>query len=196
MANVSWEEDGRRTHFPRSFSCDARSNGRSFGNVIRRTSPVFLFFLYIKKYATWCRLSQQTIVPTLTVGLTFNVCRVSSVSSSSSHQSQTSTGGTAYSRIPQLCCRACIVATSHPKTLRVFPGSCSFPSEASTSSSALVCSPRRRPPMLSTWSKTERNKEMIVHGEDESRDPAARAIILFFGTEKGINWVVRDPWPI
>ena len=34
-----------------------------------------------------------------------------------------------------LCCRARIVATSHPKTLRIFPGSCSFPSEASPSSS-------------------------------------------------------------
>ena len=60
------------------------------------------------------------------------------------------------------------------------PGSSSFPSEASPSSSALVRSPRRRPPVLSTWSTTERNKEMTVHGEDDSRDPAARAVILFF----------------
>ena len=157
MANVPCEEDGRQTHFPRSFSCDARSNGRSFGNVIRRTSPVFLFFLYIKKYATWCRLSQQMIVPTLTIGLTFNVCRVSSVSSSSSRQSQTSAGGTACSRLPRLAV--------------IFPGSCSFPSEASPSSSALVRSPRRRPPVLSTWSTTERNKDMTLHGEDDSRDP-------------------------
>ena len=179
MANVPWEEDGRRTHFPRSFSCDARSNGRSFGNVIRRTSPVFLFFLYIKKYATWCRLSQQTIVPTLTVGLTFNVCRVSSVSSSSSRQSQTSAGGTACSRLPRLAV--------------IFPGSCSFPSEASPSSSALVRSPRRRPPVLSTWSTTERNKEMTVHGEDDSRDPAARAVILFFRDGEGYQLGCAGP---
>ena len=72
--------------------------------LVRRTTDerIFLavFFLYIKKYATWCPLSQQTIVPTLTVGLTFNDCRVSSVSSSSSRQSQTSAGGTACSRLP------------------------------------------------------------------------------------------------
>ena len=30
-----------------------------------------VFFLYIKKYATLCPLSQKTIVPTLTVRLTF-----------------------------------------------------------------------------------------------------------------------------
>ena len=153
---------------------------------MRRTADerIFLavFFLYIKKYATWCPLSQQTIVPTLTVGLTFNVCRVSSVSSSSSRQSQTSTDGTACSRLPRLAV--------------ICPGSYSFLSEDSTSSSALVRSPRRRPPVLSTWSTTERNKEMTVHGEDDSRDPAAHAVILFFGTEKGINWVVRDPWPV
>ena len=135
---------------------------------MRRTADerIFLavFFLYIKKYATWCPLSQQTIVPTLTVGLTFNVCRVSSVSSSSSRQSQTSAGGTACSRLPWLA--------------MICPGSCSFPSEASPSSSALVRSPRRRPPVLSTWSTTERNKEMTVHGEDDSRDPAARAVIF------------------
>ena len=124
------------------------------------------FFLYIKKYATWCPLSQKTIVPTLTVRLTFNVCRVSSVSSSSSRQSQTSAGGTACSHLPWLAV--------------IFPGSCTFPSEASPSSSALVCSPRRRPPVLSTWSTTERNKDMTVHGEDDSRDPTARAVILFF----------------
>ena len=194
MANVPWEEDGRQTHFPRSFSCDARSNGRSFENVIRRTSPVFLFFLYIKKYATWCQLSQQTIVPTLTVGLTFNVYRVSLVSSSSSRQSQTSAGGTASHG--WLCCRVRIVATSHPKTLCIFPGSYLFLYEASPLSSALVHSLRHRPLVLSTWSTTKRNKEMTVHGEDDSRDPVARAVILFFRMEKGINWVVRDPWPI
>ena len=91
---------------------------------VRRTADehIFLavFFLYIKKYATWCPLSQQTIVPTLTVGLTFNVCRVSSVSSSSSRQSQTSAGGTACSRLPRLAV--------------IFHGSCSFLSEASPSS--------------------------------------------------------------
>ena len=179
MANVPWEEDGRRTHFPRSFSCDTRSNGRSFGNVTRRTSPVFLFFLHIKKYATWCRLSQQTIVPTLTVGLTFNVCRVSSFSSSSSCQSQTSAGGTACSRLPRLAV--------------IFPGSCSFPSEASPSSSALVRSLRLRPPVLSTWSTTERNKEMTVHGEDDSRDPAARTVILFFRDGEGYQLGCAEP---
>ena len=84
-----------------------------------------------------------------------------------------------------LCCRARIVATSHHKTLRIFPGSCSFPSEASPSSSALVRSPRRRPPVLSTGSTTERNKEMTVHGEDDSRDPAACAVILFFWDGEG-----------
>ena len=147
MANVPCEEDGRRTHFPRSFL------------------PIY------KKYATWCPLSQQTIVPTLTVGLTFNVCRVSSVSSSSSRQSQISTGGTACSRLPRLAV--------------ICNGSCSFPSEASPSSSALVRSPRCRPPVLSTWSTTERNKEMTVCGEDDNRDPAARAIILFFRDEEG-----------
>ena len=84
-----------------------------------------------------------------------------------------------------LCCRARIVATSHPKTLRIFPGSYSFPSEASPSSSALVRSPRRRPPVLSTWSTTERNKEMTVHGEDDSRDSAMRAVILFFRDGEG-----------
>ena len=122
----------------------------------------------------------------MTVGLTFNVYRVSSVSSSSSRQSQTSTGRTpAPASHGWLCCHACIVATSHPKTLRIFPGSCSFPSEASPSSSALVRSPRRRPPGLSTWSTTERNKDMTVHGEDDSRDPAAHAVILFFQDGEG-----------
>ena len=102
MVNVPWEEDGKRTHFLRSFSCDARSNGCSFVNVIRRTCPIFLFFLYIKNYATWCRLSQQKIVPILTIGLTFNLCRVSLVSSSSSRQRQTSAGGNACSRLPRM----------------------------------------------------------------------------------------------
>ena len=37
---------------------------------------------------------------------------------------------------------------------------------------------------------------MTVHGEDDSRDPTARAVILFLAMEKGINWVVRDPWPV
>ena len=142
---------------------------------MRRTidERIFLavFFLYIKKYATWCPLSQQTIVPTLIVGLTFNVCCVSLVSSSSSRQSQTSAGGTACSRLPRLAV--------------IFPGSYSFPSEASPSSSALVRSPRCRPPVLSTWSTTERNKEMIVHGEDDSRDPAAHVEILFFRDGEG-----------
>lgn len=92
-----------------------------------------------------------------------------------------------------LCCRACIVATSHPKTLRIFPGSCSFPSEASPSSSALVRSLRRRPPVLSTWSTTERNKEMTVHGEDDSRDPAARAVILFFQDGEGYQLGCAGP---
>ena len=49
---------------------------------------------------------------------------------------------------------------------------------------ALVCSPRRRPPVLLTWSTTERNKEMTVHGEDDSRDPAARAVIFFSGRRR------------
>ena len=48
---------------------------------MRRTADerIFLavFLLYIKTYATWCPLSQKMIVPTLPVGLTFNVCRVS-----------------------------------------------------------------------------------------------------------------------
>ena len=152
---------------------------------VRRTADerIFLavFFLYIKKYATWCPLSQQTIVPTLTIGLTFNVCRVFSVSSSLSRQSQTSAGGTACSRLPQLAV--------------IFPGSCSFSAEASPSSSALVRSPRRRPPVLSTWSTTERNKDMTVHGEGDRRDPAARAVILFFQDGEG-NWVVRELWPV
>ena len=125
------------------------------------------------------RLVNKRIVPTLTVGLTFNVCRVSSVSSSSSRQSQTSAVGTACSCLPRLAV--------------IFPSSYSFPSEASPSSSALVRSPQRRPPVLSTWSTTERNKEMTEQGEDDSRDPAARAVILFFRTEKGINWVCAGP---
>ena len=141
---------------------------------VRRTADecIFLavFFLYIKKYATWCPLSQQTIVPTLTVGLTFNICRVSSVSSSSSRQSQTRAGGTTCSRLPQLAV--------------IFPGSCSFLSKASPSSSALVRSPRHRPLVLSTWSTTERNKEMTVHGEDDSRDPAARSNFVFSGRRR------------
>ena len=116
------------------------------------------------------RLVNKTIVPTLTVGLTFNVCRVSSVSSSLSRQSQTSAGGTAYSRLPRLAV--------------IFPGSCSFLSEASPSPSALVRSPRRRPPVLSTWSTTERNKEMTVHGEDDSRDPTARSNFVFSGRRR------------
>ena len=145
---------------------------------VRRTADerIFLavFFLYIKKYATWCRLNQQMIVPTLTVGLTFNVCRVSSVSSSSSCQSQTN------------CYHL-------PRLVVIFPGSCSFPSEASPSSSTLVCSPRRRPPVLSTWSTTERNKEMTVHGEDDSRDPAARVVILFFRDGEGYQLGCAGP---
>ena len=150
---------------------------------MRRTvdERIFLavFFLYIKKYATWCPLSQQTIVPTLTVGLTFNVCRVSSVSSSSSRQSQTSAGGTACSRLPRLAV--------------ICPSSYSFPSEASPSSSALVRSPRHCPLVLSTWSTTERDKEMTVHGEDDSRDPAARALILFFWDREGYQLGCAGP---
>ena len=138
-----------------------------------------VFFLYIKKYATWCPLSQKTIVPTLTIRLTFNVCLVSSVSSSSRRQSQTSAGGTACSRLPQLA--------------MIFPGSCSFLSEASPSSSALVRSPWRRPPVLSTWSTTERNKEMTVHGEDDSRDAAACAVILFFRDGEGYQLGCAGP---
>ena len=125
---------------------------------VRRTADehIFLavFFLYIEKYATWCPLSQKTIVPTLTVRLTFNVYRVSSVSSSSSRQSQTSAGGTACSRLPRL--------------VVIFPGSCSFPSEASPSSSALVRSPRRRPPVLSTWSTTDFYRISSIRGEADS----------------------------
>ena len=155
MANVPCEENSRRTHFPRSF-----------------------LHIY-KKYATWCPLSQQTIVPTLTVGLTFNICRVSSVSSSSSHQSQTSAGGTACSRLPWLAV--------------ICPGSCPFPSEASPLSSALVRLPRRHPPVLSTWSTTGRNKEMTVHSEDDSRDPAARAVILFFRAGEGYQLGCAGP---
>ena len=150
---------------------------------VRRTADehIFLaiFFLYIKKYATCCPLCQQKIVPTLTVGLTFNVCRVSLVSSSSSRQSQTSAGGTACSRLPWLAV--------------IVPGSFSFPSEASPSSSALVRSPRRRAPMLSTWSTTERNKEMTVHGEDDSRDPATHAVILFFRDGEGYQLGCAGP---
>ena len=150
---------------------------------VRRTAHerIFLavFFLYIKKYATWCPLSQKTIVPTLTVGLTVNVCCVPSVSSSSSSQRQTSVGGTACSRLPRLAV--------------IFPGSCSFPSEASPSSSALVRSPRCRPSVLSTWSTTERNKEMTVHGEDDSRDPAACAVILFYGDGEGYQLGCAGP---
>ena len=138
-----------------------------------------VLFLYIKKYATWSPLSQKMIVPTLTIRLTFNVYRVSSVSSSSSHQSQTSAGGTACSRLPRLAV--------------IFPGSCSFPYDASPSSSALVRSPRRRPPVLSTWSTTERNKEMTVHGEDDSRDPAARAVISFFRDGEGYQLGCAGP---
>ena len=145
-----------------------------------------------------------------------------------------------------LCCRTCIVATSHPKTLCIFPGSCSFLSEASPSSSALVRSPWRCPSVLSTWLTTERNKEMTVHGEDDSRDPpgswqwASKCLLyykkkrvppdgfltsgshatitivnkrdnctgsgkhpgpssarnIFFGTEKRINWVLWELWPV
>ena len=83
-----------------------------------------------------------------------------------------------------LCCRGCFVATSHPKTLCIFCSSCSFPSEASPSSSALVRSPWRRPQVLSTWSTTERNKDMTVHGEDDSRDPAARSNFVFLGRRR------------
>ena len=99
--------------------------------------------------------------------MTFNVYRVSSVSSSSSRQSQTNAGGTACSCLPRLAV--------------IFPDSCSFPSEASPCSSALVRSPRRHPPVLSTWSTTERNKKMTVHGEEDSRDPAARSNFVFSG---------------
>ena len=118
-------------------------------------------------------------MPTLTVGLTFNACRVSSVSSSSSRQSQTSAGGTACSPLIRL--------------VVIFRGSCSFPSEASPSSSALVRLPRRRLPVLSTWSTTKRNKEMIVHGEDDSRDPAARAVILIFRDGEGYQLGCAGP---
>ena len=69
--------------------------------------------------------------------------------------------------------------SSLPWLAVIFHGSCSFPSEALPSSSALVFSSRRRPPVLSTWSTTERNKEMTVHGEDDSRDPAARSNFVF-----------------
>ena len=138
---------GRQTNaFSSQFYLRRRIERSQFRECYQANEPSFSFLPIYKKYATWCQLSQQTIVPTLTVGLTFNVCRVSLGSSSSSRQSQTSAGGTAYSRLPRLAV--------------IFPGSCSFPSEASPSSSALVRSPRRRPPVLSTWSTTERNKEM------------------------------------
>ena len=150
---------------------------------VRRTADerIFLavFFLYIKSMLLGVRLVNKTIVPTLTVGLTFNICRVSSISSSSSRQSQTSDGGTACSCLPWLAV--------------IFPGSCSFPSEASPSSSVLVRSQRHRPPVLSTWSTTERNKEMTVHGEDDSRDPAARAVILFFRDGEGYQLGCAGP---
>ena len=92
-----------------------------------------------------------------------------------------------------LCCRSRIVATLPPKTLCIFPGSYSFPSKASPSSSALLRSPQCRPPVLSTWSTTERNKEMTVHGEDDSRDPAARAVILFFQDGEGYQLGCAGP---
>ena len=123
-------------------------------------------------------LVNKTIVPTLTVGLTFNASRISLVSSSSIRQSQTSAGGTACSRLPRLAV--------------IFPGSCSFPSEASPSSSALVRSPRRHPLVLSTWSTTERNK-MTVHGEYDSRDPEARTVILFFRDGEGYQLGCAGP---
>ena len=82
----------------------------------------------------------------------------------------TPTGGTACSCLPRLAV--------------IFPGSCSFPSEASPSSSVLVRSQRHRPPVLSTWSTTERNKEMTVHGEDDSRDPAACSNFVFSGRRR------------
>ena len=85
-------------------------------------------------------------------------------------QSQTSVGGTACSRLPRLDV--------------IFPGSCSFSSEASPSSSTLVRSPRRCPMVLSTWSTTKRNLEMTVHGEDDSRDPAARSHFVFSGRRR------------
>ena len=84
-----------------------------------------------------------------------------------------------------LCCHTRIVATSHNKTMRILPSCCSFPFEASPSSSALVHTPRHRPPVLSTWSTTKRNKEMTVHGEDDSRDPSLRAEILFIRDREG-----------
>ena len=147
---------------------------------VRRTTDehIFLavFFLYIKKYATWCPLSQKTIVPTLTVRLTFNVCCVSSVFSSSSRQSQTSVGGTACSRLPRL-------AVIFPAPVRSRPRPHHRPPR----------SPRRLPPVLSTWSTTERNKEMTVHGEDDNRDPAARGIILFFWDREGYQLGCAGP---
>ena len=143
--------------------------------------PSFYFLPIYKKYVTWCQLSQQTIVPTLTVGSTFNVCMfLQPLVPLAAKAKLVPPGPPAPSSHGWLCCRARIVATLHPKTLRTFPGSCSFPFEASPLSSALVRSPRCRPPMLSTWSTTERNKEINVHGEDDSREPAVRVIILFF----------------
>ena len=60
---------------------------------------------------------------------------------------------------------------------RIFNGSCSFRPRPRRRLrlAALVRSPCavRRPLALSTSSTTERNKEMIVRGEDDSRDPLA-----------------------
>ena len=60
---------------------------------------------------------------------------------------------------------------------------------------ALVLSPCavRRPLALSTSSTTERNKEMTVHCEDDSRDPAARVVILFFRDGEGYQLGCAGP---
>ena len=114
-----------------------------------------------------------------TVRCQSNGNRASSVSDLPAPAAQTSAVGTTCSHLPWLAV--------------IFPGSYSFPCEASPSSSALVRSPRLRPPVLSTWSTTERNKEMTVHGEDDSRDPAARAVILFFRDGEGYQLGCAGP---
>ena len=75
---------------------------------------------------------------------------------------------------PRLCCRTPEpVKFPTPLHLRlhfpIFPISGSFQSGASPSSTGHGALGT----VWSTWSTTERNKEMTVHGEDDSRDPPA-----------------------
>ena len=82
----------------------------------------------------------------------------------------------------RLCCRAGLTAPPYSHPWPVYPSThphlLLFSGDDSRTSQPSYFPPRGQPlrchpPVFSIWSTTERNKEMTVHGEDDSRDPPA-----------------------